>query len=97
MRNTITLFNKRTGRTVTGYTVKIYSYSHILVTTATVTNFTAKYTMTGLATGAYYTDVTLTFKGSVVITTPAASTIIPVNLLGSVFYGDDVLQIPGST
>ena len=97
MRKTITLLNKRTGKTVTGYTVKIYSFSHVSVTNATVTSYTAKYTMTDNNDGTYYSDITSTMKGSVVITTAAASTIIPKNLLGILLHGDDVVEVPAST
>jgi hypothetical protein len=89
------LENKNTGRGITGYTVKIYSWSS---STAGYTG-TALYTLTDNSDGIYYTDITTTIKGTVVINASGSTSLtIPTHYKGYVFWGDNILTLtPGGS
>ena len=85
MRNTKTILNTNTGEGQSGYTMKLHAYSSV----SPYYTGAALYTYTDNSDGTYYVDVTTTIKGTIVITTPAATTIVPANWIGSLFQGDN--------
>jgi hypothetical protein len=96
MRTTISIFGKNSGLPKTGYTLQMFAYS----TGTSGYTGSALYSFTDNSDGTYYADISTTIKGTVVITTPAASTvlIIPDNYIGRVFWGDNIPTIePGGT
>ena len=85
MRYQRTLLDKNTGEAKSGYTMAIYQYSAV---TPYYTG-SALYTMTDGADGTYYADITTTIKGTIVITTPSSTTIVPSNFIGTLIEGDN--------
>ena len=92
MRDTRSILNTNTGEGQNGYTMKLYAYS------ATTPYYTgsALYTYTDAGDGTYYADITTTIKGTLVLTTPASTTIVPSNFIGRVFWGDNIPTISPS-
>ena len=65
--------------------MKLYVYSAV----APYYTGSALYTYTDGGDGTYYTDITTTIQGTIVITSPAATTIVPTNWVGALFEGDN--------
>ena len=95
MRHTVSVMGKTDGKPKTGYTVTLYAYS----TGSSGYSGSALYTYTDNSDGTYYADITTAIKGTVVVVTPAnSSVLVPVNWKGVFFPGDNQLNIqPGGT
>ena len=85
MRDTKTILNTNTGEGQSGYTMKLYAYSSV----SPYYTGSALYTYTDNADGTYHADITTTIKGTIVITTPNATTLVPTNWIGAKFEGDN--------
>ena len=85
MRYARTLLDKNTGEAKSGYTMAIYAYSSV----SPYYTGSALYTMTDNSDGTYYADITTTIKGTIVITTPSSTTIVPSNFIGALIEGDN--------
>ena len=94
MRDTRTIISTTTGNPVSGYTVKLYAYS----TGSSGYSGSALYTYTDATDGTYYADITITIKGTIVVTTVAGNVLVPTNHIGRIFQGDNQPSIePGGT
>lgn len=95
MRDSRAIYKKLTGAPASGYTLKAYAYS----TGSSGYSGSALYTYTDNSDGTYYADITTTIIGTIVITTPSGSTIVPSNLIGIKLEGDNQSDIapPGTT
>ena len=88
------LDNKDNTGGISGYTLHIYAYSN------SYPYYTGSplYTYIDNGDGTYYTDITLTIKGTIVITTPTGAILVPKNWIGALFKGDNQLTLePTST
>jgi len=86
MKDTRTILDKNTGQGKSGYTMKLYAYSG----TSPYYTGAALYTYTDNSDGTYHAEITTTVKGTIVITSAASTTIIPSNLIGTIFWGDNI-------
>ena len=87
MNNSITLLNKSTGRTVTGYTCAIYTY----LNESPYYQNPKLYDFTDNGDGTYTANVTESIRGTVLITSPSAETKVPANYINHWFEGDNQL------
>ena len=72
-----------------GYTMELYAYSAV----DPYYTGSALYTYTDNGDGTYYTDITTTIRGTLVITTPLEATVVPANFIGALFQGDNQLTV----
>jgi hypothetical protein len=83
--------NANTGRGVSGYTVAVYNWS----SGSSGYSGAAVYTMTDNGDGVYYFNCTLTFKGTIVVTSPGSTVVtVPTYLIGVLLHGDNVGELP---
>ena len=89
MRDSRIIIDKNIGTPKDGYTLKIYAYS-----TGNTSGYSgsALYTYTDHGDGSYSVDVTTSVVGTVVITTPNGTVLVPANLKGKLFVGDTELS-----
>lgn len=94
MRDTRTVLSSMTGNPLSGYTVKLYAYS----TGTSGYSGSVLYTYTDATDGTYYADISTTMKGTITVTTSAGNVLVPTNLIGKIFQGDNQSSIePGGT
>jgi len=96
MRHTVSIMGKNDGQPKTGYTVRMYAYS----TGSSGYSGSVLYTYTDNSDGTYYADITTAIKGTIVVVTPAnSSVLVPNNYTGVFFPGDNQpnIQPGGST
>ena len=95
MRYDLKIVGANTGRLKSGYTVQIFAYS----TGSSGYSGSALYTLSDNGDGTYYTEITTTIKGTVVITTPTnGTTVVPTNKIGIILQGNNQPTImPGSS
>jgi hypothetical protein len=85
MRYSRAILDKNTGVGLSGYTMSIYTYSAVspYYTTPKL------YDMTDNGDGAYYAEITETIKGTIVVTTPSSTLVVPPNFIGCLIEGDN--------
>jgi hypothetical protein len=95
MRHAVVILDKMTGAPRTGYTVRLYAYSSGVAAGYSTPLY---YTYTDNLDGSYYTDITTSIKGTVVITlTGSTFVMVPVTYKGRWFEGENQPTRPVST